>query len=184
MAQLDRVASLAAMDNVHIGVLPIDGQAVAAPWSNFVIYEGEETFVMVELVHAGVRIADPEDVELYRGLYDRLGHRLDQAVHLHADRLVFEGRAQEGIRESAAPAGRHPRSRRDRGCAVSPVWVDTISTATRAPIVILIAAMCIYLALVAIVTLVALLHPDADRREDARKVLVLLLAAAWPGRRR
>lgn len=75
VAQLDRVASLAAMDNVRIGVLPIDGQAVAAPWSNFVIYEGDETFVMVELVHAGLRIADPEDVELYRGLYDRLRER-------------------------------------------------------------------------------------------------------------
>lgn len=75
VAQLDRVASLAAMDNVYIGVLPIDGQAVATPWSNFVIYEGEETFVMMELIHAGVRIADPEDVELYRCLYDRLRER-------------------------------------------------------------------------------------------------------------
>lgn len=60
---------------MHIGVLPINGQAVAAPWNNFVIYEGEETFVMVELIHAGVRIADPEDVELYCGLYDRLWER-------------------------------------------------------------------------------------------------------------
>ncbi len=75
MAQLDRVASLAAMDDVRIGALPIDGQAVAAPWSNFVIYEGDETFVMVEVIHAGLRIADPEDVELYRGLYDRLRER-------------------------------------------------------------------------------------------------------------
>lgn len=75
VAQLDRVASLAAMDSVRIGVLPIDGQAVAASWSNFVIYEGDETFVMVELIHAGLRIADPEDVELYRGLYDRLRER-------------------------------------------------------------------------------------------------------------
>jgi Domain of unknown function (DUF5753) len=75
VAQLDRVASLAAMGNVHIGVLPIDGQAVATPWNNFVIYEGEETFVMVELIHAVARIADPEDVELYRGLYDRLRER-------------------------------------------------------------------------------------------------------------
>lgn len=75
VAQLDRVASLAATDNVHIGVLPINGQAVAAPWNNFVIYEGDETFVMVELIHAGVRITDPEDVELYRRLYDRLWER-------------------------------------------------------------------------------------------------------------
>jgi hypothetical protein len=67
---------------------------------------------------------------------------------------------------------------------VSPVWVDTVSTATRAPVVILVVAVCIYLALVAIVTMVALLHPEADRREDARKVLDLLLAAARPGRRR
>ncbi len=75
VAQLDRVASLAAMDNVRIGVLPINGQAVAAPWNNFVIYEGDETFVMVELIHAGVRITDSEDIELYRSLYDRLWER-------------------------------------------------------------------------------------------------------------
>lgn len=67
---------------------------------------------------------------------------------------------------------------------MSPVWVDTISTATRGPVVVLVVAMCIYLALVAVVTLVASLHPDADRREDARKVLDLLLTAARPGRRR
>ncbi len=75
VAQLDRVVSLAATNNVHIDVLPIDGQAVATPWSNFVVYEGEETFVMVELIHASLKIADPEDVELYRSLYDRLRER-------------------------------------------------------------------------------------------------------------
>lgn len=74
-AQLDRIASLAATESVHIGVLPMGGQAVATPWSNFIIYEGDETFVVVELVHAGVRVTDPRDVELYRGLYTRLRER-------------------------------------------------------------------------------------------------------------
>lgn len=67
---------------------------------------------------------------------------------------------------------------------MSPMWLDTISTATHAPAVILAAPVYIYLALVAIATLVVLLHLDADRREDARKVLDLLLAGARPGRRR
>lgn len=72
VAQLDRVASLTAMGNVGIGIVPTDAQAVAIPWHNFVIYEGDDTFVRVELVHASLRIADPDDVELYRGLYERL----------------------------------------------------------------------------------------------------------------
>lgn len=72
VAQLDRVASLAAMENMHIGVLPTSGQAVATSWSNFVIYEGNETFVAVELAHAQVRVTDTRDIELYRTLYDRL----------------------------------------------------------------------------------------------------------------
>ncbi|MGQ0774314.1 MAG: hypothetical protein ACT4NY_07855 [Pseudonocardiales bacterium] len=55
---------------------------------------------------------------------------------------------------------------------------------TRRQSAVLVAAACIYLVLVAIVTVVALLHPQADRREDARKVLDLLLTAARPGRRR
>lgn len=70
--QLDRVASLARMSNMHIGVLPTTSRAVATPWSNFVIYEGEETYVTIELAHAQVRVTDPRDVELYRTLYDRL----------------------------------------------------------------------------------------------------------------
>lgn len=58
-----------------IGVLPIGSHAVAIPWSNFIIYEGDETFVVVELVHAGVRVTDPRDVELYQSLYARLWER-------------------------------------------------------------------------------------------------------------
>ncbi|MGH3906906.1 MAG: hypothetical protein ACRDTE_22400 [Pseudonocardiaceae bacterium] len=67
---------------------------------------------------------------------------------------------------------------------MNPVWVDTISSAAHAPAAALAAAACIYLMLVAIATVVASLHPDAARREDARKVLDLLLTAARPGRRR
>lgn len=63
-------------------------------------------------------------------------------------------------------------------------WADTISAATHTPVAVLVAAVCIYLVLVAIVAVVASLHPDAGRREDARKVLDLLLTAARPGRRR
>jgi len=64
------------------------------------------------------------------------------------------------------------------------MWLDTISTAVHTPAAVLVAAACVYLVLVAIVTVVASLHPQADRREDARKVLGLLLTATRPGRRR
>lgn len=64
------------------------------------------------------------------------------------------------------------------------MWLDTISAATYAPATLLVAAACIYLALVAIVAVVASLHPEADRREDARKVLDLLITATRRGRRR
>lgn len=58
-------------------------------------------------------------------------------------------------------------------------WVDTLSTAP--PAAGLAAAACIYLAMIALATVVASLHPEAERRADARKVLELLLA---PARRR
>jgi hypothetical protein len=58
-------------------------------------------------------------------------------------------------------------------------WVDTLSAA--APTAGLAAAACTYLAMIALTTVVAALHPEAERRADARKVLDLLLA---PARRR
>ncbi|MGH3823995.1 MAG: DUF5753 domain-containing protein [Pseudonocardiaceae bacterium] len=97
VAQLDRVASLARMKNMHIGVLSTASRAVATPWSNFVIYEGEETFVTIELAHAQVKVTDPRDVDLYRTLYDRLwnhaakDHDAVTLIHQAAAELRAEG---------------------------------------------------------------------------------------------
>lgn len=73
--QLDRVAALSKLDTVLVAVLPLASEAVAAPWANFVIHEEDEEaaeYVSVELSHAEVVVTKPEDVALYRTLYERL----------------------------------------------------------------------------------------------------------------
>ncbi|TDD95132.1 helix-turn-helix domain-containing protein [Actinomadura rubrisoli] len=68
-AQLDRVASLSTLENISIGVLPAGGQALAYASHGFVIYEGHEadaTFVTVEAIHAGMRLFDPGEIDIYK----------------------------------------------------------------------------------------------------------------------
>jgi hypothetical protein len=45
------------------------------PWSNFVIYEGDEPFVSVELVHRPETVTDPRQVDLYRRIYAQMWRR-------------------------------------------------------------------------------------------------------------
>jgi hypothetical protein len=75
IAQLDRIASLATLSNVTIGVVPLDVEARTIPWHGFTLNEDVvdgEPFVQVETMHAYLTVARPEDVELYRRQYDEL----------------------------------------------------------------------------------------------------------------
>jgi transcriptional regulator with XRE-family HTH domain len=69
IAQLDRIASLATLSNVSIGVIPLDAETQAIPWHGFTLNEDvddEDPYVQVETIHAYLTISRPDDVELYR----------------------------------------------------------------------------------------------------------------------
>ncbi|TDD46989.1 helix-turn-helix domain-containing protein [Kribbella antibiotica] len=69
IAQLDRIASLATLSNVSIGLLPLDVETQAIPWHGFTLNEDvddEQPYVQVETIHAYLTISRPDDVELYR----------------------------------------------------------------------------------------------------------------------
>jgi transcriptional regulator with XRE-family HTH domain len=69
IAQLDRIASLATLTNVTIGVVPMNAETRAIPWHGFTLNEDVEEgepFVQVETIHAYLTVARPDDVELYR----------------------------------------------------------------------------------------------------------------------
>ncbi|WP_433519010.1 helix-turn-helix domain-containing protein [Nonomuraea sp. CA-143628] len=68
LAQVDRIISLAALDNISVGILPIDRQVTFLGWNPFVIYDDVEEgrpFVRVEMTHGVTTIERPEDVALY-----------------------------------------------------------------------------------------------------------------------
>ena len=56
-------------------LLPLGDPVDAVPWSNFVIYEGDEPFVSVELVHRPETVTDPHQVDLYRRIYAQMWRR-------------------------------------------------------------------------------------------------------------
>lgn len=74
-AQLERVVALAPLKAVDIAVLPLGEPVDAVPWHNFVIYEGDEPFVSVELVHCPETVTDPQQIDIYRRLYDQMRQR-------------------------------------------------------------------------------------------------------------
>lgn len=72
VAQLDRIASVATLSNVTIGVVPLDVEAHAIPWHGFTLnedVEDAEPFVQVETMHADLTVERPEDVDVYRRQY-------------------------------------------------------------------------------------------------------------------
>lgn len=72
-AQLDRIASLATLDNVLIGLVPHAAEAVTYAPHGFVLFDlhddsragSGETIAMVETVHANLTVNDPESVARY-----------------------------------------------------------------------------------------------------------------------
>lgn len=72
ISQLDRIASLATLSNVTVGVVPLAVEARAIGWHGFTLNEDlvdGEPFVQVETIHAYLTVARSEDVELYRRQY-------------------------------------------------------------------------------------------------------------------
>lgn len=70
LAQLDRIASVATLANVDIGVIPSSEQALTHVPHGFVMLEPADPeadpLVLVETVHANLMVSDAEQVALYR----------------------------------------------------------------------------------------------------------------------
>jgi transcriptional regulator with XRE-family HTH domain len=72
--QLDRLMSLATLENIEIAVLPRTAVPVL-PWHNFVIRQPADrgpAYVTTELVHGAQEITDPASVAVYRSTWARL----------------------------------------------------------------------------------------------------------------
>jgi hypothetical protein len=94
--QLDRVAQVATLENVRIGLIP-HGPVTAIGWHPFVIYEDIEDgdpFVQVEMVHGMTTVDQPEDVAVYRSLADALGRDAvyDREAREMLDRIASDVR--------------------------------------------------------------------------------------------
>lgn len=66
LAQLDRIASVGTLDTVSIGIIPSDIEAKVTIPHSFVIYEGEDPVVSVEMVDANRLVRAPDGIDMYR----------------------------------------------------------------------------------------------------------------------
>ncbi len=93
LAQLDRLSSVSTLDNVSIGVIRLDVEAVTFNTHAFVIYEdhddGQDAFVEAETVHANLIINEPGNVDLYQKRWALLA---EMAVFDEEARAVFDDR--------------------------------------------------------------------------------------------
>ncbi|WUI02900.1 helix-turn-helix transcriptional regulator [Spirillospora sp. NBC_00431] len=99
-AQIDRVASLSTLENVRIGVVPSDAEALTYVSHGFVIAYGgveDEAQVTVEAAHAKLSITGPEDVALYR----RRWALLSRMALFGDDARAFLARLANTIQEEA-----------------------------------------------------------------------------------
>jgi transcriptional regulator with XRE-family HTH domain len=74
LAQLDRIASISTLENVSIGLIPLGIEATTLTTHGFVMFETEEhdEWVAVETIHADVKVAAPDHLEVYRSRWSLL----------------------------------------------------------------------------------------------------------------
>ncbi|WP_433228010.1 helix-turn-helix domain-containing protein [Actinomadura formosensis] len=102
LAQLDRLASLATLENVSIGLIPQSTRAVTYLSHSFVIYAADgaleqESVVITETIHARVTVHKPDDIVLYEDRWSLLQQM-----------AVFGDAAQDFLSELAADLRRPP----------------------------------------------------------------------------
>jgi transcriptional regulator with XRE-family HTH domain len=101
LAQLDRIASVASLENVSVGLIPCSAAVLTHVPHGFALLEptDEEAdpIVMVDTVHASLTVSDPAHVELYR----RQWALLDKMA-------VFDGEARELLHDVAVAIRSHP----------------------------------------------------------------------------
>lgn len=97
LAQLDRIASISTLENVSIGLIPLSSEATTLITHGFVLYEGEEqdSWVDVETIHADMKVAAPEHMEIYRSRWSLLRQMalFDDDAQEFLSRIVADLRA-------------------------------------------------------------------------------------------
>lgn len=74
LGQLDRIRGVAELDNVTVGVLPLDREVLAWHAHHFVVFEPAEgpPMVHLELLAGGQNLRDPDDVVQFTAVFERL----------------------------------------------------------------------------------------------------------------
>jgi transcriptional regulator with XRE-family HTH domain len=70
LGQLDRLVSLSVLPNVKLGIVGFETTYTAAPWHGFWIFDDDH--VAVETYSAGLKLAQPQEIELYSGIFREL----------------------------------------------------------------------------------------------------------------
>jgi len=75
-AVYDRIATVATLTNVRVGLIPTRHEPGAIPPDGFTLYDDltddEPAYVVAELPHAQIKVNNPDDVEIYRDIIRRL----------------------------------------------------------------------------------------------------------------
>jgi len=108
LGQLDRIASIMTLENVSIGLIRYDQEAVTLISHGFVIYEGTEDnmgFVTVEAIHASITVNDPRDVEVYRNRWSALREMaiFGEDARAYLTTLTDDIRTTPGDRSAGVP---------------------------------------------------------------------------------
>ena len=66
-AQLAHIASIATLDNVEVGVIPLTARPADVPLHGYEIFDDRRVTVWLE--HATLAVPDPRDISTYRTLF-------------------------------------------------------------------------------------------------------------------
>jgi transcriptional regulator with XRE-family HTH domain len=70
LAQLERLVALTAMRNVKLGIIGFDTHYAIGPWHGFWIFDDD--LVTVETYSAELNLAQPQEIGVYRAVFDQL----------------------------------------------------------------------------------------------------------------
>jgi transcriptional regulator with XRE-family HTH domain len=70
LAQLERLVALSAMRNIELGIIGFETYCIVAPRHAFWIHDDD--LVTVETHSAGLNLAQPQEIRLYRAIFDEL----------------------------------------------------------------------------------------------------------------
>jgi transcriptional regulator with XRE-family HTH domain len=109
LGQLDRLVSFAALPNVRLGIIPFETAYVVAPTHGFWLLDADR--VMVETFSAELNLAQPQEIELYAGIFEQMaavasyGRSARAIITRVIDDLVPNGGDDDGSAELRGPGG-------------------------------------------------------------------------------